>query len=562
MRAPIRGRGYPPPNPSNGGTGSREGSLTLWGDESPWPRSTVRALHRVQERTRPCGNDGDCGPDGAGRGRRRTWRREQCWARRQVQRPLGNDEARRRVEGQRALGQRRARRRRPAGAADGARHPAGGRRRPGGELAARARARARATSFPTRCSRRRRRTRTSTFRVIVQGDAGQDADEVAHEVADLGPADSGSPTRRRPTPPQEGADADDRCRQGREGRRTPTRRRPTRPRRRARRRHRQAADVSGAQTPRRRREEGRRRRQGRAGRRHGEGRRRQRRRRDARPGDSTSRHDPRPADHRPVRLDLRRRRRADRRADRELAATATSSLSITPDAPVVSSGDSEVVVDAGVADATGAVATGRRQGSGRPGATCRRSRSSTPASRTAPTSTAALARVGQPRARCRTTRPATAAATARSSPASPPASRRALHRHRARREARLDRRPRRQRHGPDERRDPRPASGSSTTRRSTTSGSRTSRCTRRSRRRSTSTRSTRPSSSSGSTASSSSRRPATTAPTAGPSGVLYSPANDPFVITVGAADLGTQARREGRQRRAVVGLGLRRWTAS
>ena len=55
---------------------------------------------------------------------------------------------------------------------------------------------------------------------------------------------------------------------------------------------------------------------------------------------------------------------------------------------------------------------------------------------------------------------------------------------------------------------------------------------------SSTTRSTRRSRSSGSAASSSSRLPATTAPANTPSGVPFAPGNDPFVITVGAADLG------------------------
>ena len=79
---------------------------------------------------------------------------------------------------------------------------------------------------------------------------------------------------------------------------------------------------------------------------------------------------------------------------------------------------------------------------------------------------------------------------------------------------------------------------------------------RRSRAVLRSTRSIARSSSSGSPASSSSRPPATTAPRRGRAASLYSPANDPFVITVGAADLGTSADPERRPRRAVVGLGL------
>ena len=39
-------------------------------------------------------------------------------------------------------------------------------------------------------------------------------------------------------------------------------------------------------------------------------------------------------------------------------------------------------------------------------------------------------------------------------------------------------------------------------------------------------------------------------------GVQFAPGNDPFVITVGAADIGTSTRRGRRHRRAVVGLRL------
>ena len=46
----------------------------------------------------------------------------------------------------------------------------------------------------------------------------------------------------------------------------------------------------------------------------------------------------------------------------------------------------------------------------------------------------------------------------------------------------------------------------------------------------------------------------------GPSGVRYSPANDPFVITVGAAD--TKSNPKDDADRAVVGVGHRRSTAS
>ena len=41
-----------------------------------------------------------------------------------------------------------------------------------------------------------------------------------------------------------------------------------------------------------------------------------------------------------------------------------------------------------------------------------------------------------------------------------------------------------------------------------------------------------------------------------PSGVLFAPGNDPFVITVGATDIGNAERRRRRLRRAVVGVRL------
>ena len=47
-----------------------------------------------------------------------------------------------------------------------------------------------------------------------------------------------------------------------------------------------------------------------------------------------------------------------------------------------------------------------------------------------------------------------------------------------------------------------------------------------------------------------------------PSGVLYAPGNDPFVITVGAVDIGGTARRRATTRGAVVGVRLARRTAS
>ena len=45
---------------------------------------------------------------------------------------------------------------------------------------------------------------------------------------------------------------------------------------------------------------------------------------------------------------------------------------------------------------------------------------------------------------------------------------------------------------------------------------------------------------------------------AGPSGVLYSPGNDPFVITVGAVDIGSALRHPRRLGRALVGMGQHR----
>ena len=92
--------------------------------------------------------------------------------------------------------------------------------------------------------------------------------------------------------------------------------------------------------------------------------------------------------------------------------------------------------------------------------------------------------------------------------------------------------------------------------RSTTSALRTSRCTRATARTSIVTRSIRQSRSCGSTAWSLSRQPATTASATGPSGVLYAPGNDPFVITVGAVDIGNSLAGERRLGRSVVGLRL------
>ena len=92
--------------------------------------------------------------------------------------------------------------------------------------------------------------------------------------------------------------------------------------------------------------------------------------------------------------------------------------------------------------------------------------------------------------------------------------------------------------------------------RSTTSALRTSRCTRATARTSIVTRSIRQSRSCGSAVSSWSLLPATTASATGPSGVLYAPGNDPFVITVGAVDLGNSLWARRRHRRTVLGLRL------
>ena len=122
-------------------------------------------------------------------------------------------------------------------------------------------------------------------------------------------------------------------------------------------------------------------------------------------------------------------------------------------------------------------------------------------------------------------------------------------------EARLDRRARRQRHGPDERRDqcravdPRQQ------------GQYNIRVANFSLHSEISAPFyldplDRPSNGSGSTASSSSRPPATTAPTARRAASSTARPTIPFVITVGAADVGSKRRHVGRQRRAVVGVGL------
>ena len=55
---------------------------------------------------------------------------------------------------------------------------------------------------------------------------------------------------------------------------------------------------------------------------------------------------------------------------------------------------------------------------------------------------------------------------------------------------------------------------------------------------------------------------ATTASNGEPSGVLFAPGNDPFVITVGATDIGNASSTDGRLRGSVVGVRLHARTAS
>ena len=211
-------------------------------------------------------------------------------------------------------------------------------------------------------------------------------------------------------------------------------------------------------------------------------------------------------------------------------------LDVTPDADVKLAGyDVEPALAVRVRQRR---ALGRRRDAVRR-ASCRRSRSSTPASRRRADFGNGGGRERQPLDARRTPRPATAAATARSWRAS----------RRARRRATRARCRRRTLVSVKVMNDQGMAKTSDVDRGLPVDprqqgqvqhpASRTSRCTRATARASSSTRSTRRSRSSGSTAWSSSRLPATTAGRRPAERRLYAPGNDPFVITVGAIDLGT-----------------------
>ena len=414
----------------------------------------LRCARFTGRRRRPltAANNGELRPWDTGRGRRRTWRsRTRLGAARGSSALWGTTRARRRCAGQRALGQRRARRRDAAGAAGRARDPAGGERRPDGLVGQPARAGPRAAANesvvpdallsqakanpnarlpgdrpgrlgPSRgrggagCrgrlgrirseARRRdqegRRRREEGARRVRQGrrqgreGTGRRADEAAQEAATRGRRRSRPPTRRR------------RAQDAGARRRTP----------------RACADGNADAGARRRRTD---------------------------LADTildeqiTDRFD----------VDLRRRGRPDRRADhRARGATAATSPRSRRTSVGRAGRGGEVVVraDAGPC-APARTQLGRSDGIPRSRRACRRSPSSTRASRTAPTSRAA----SSPRS--------TSARLPNNSPGdgrghgtfvagiAAGASERYTG-HRARREARLDRRARRQRHGPDERRDP------------------------------------------------------------------------------------------------------------